>query len=101
MSLVDVCTLSLHDALPIWGTVMSDSIALKKHKLELNRETIMPLNRDVLQNVVGGDNLVKDVVTSAAGSAQTGTAVTHAATEPASACPVEGAIASGIGSALS
>jgi len=80
---------------------MSDVIALKKRKLELNRETIMPLERGVLAGVLGGDNLVVDAVTSAAGSAVTGGVVSAFIGESLTACPAVGASISGVGSVLS
>ena len=79
---------------------MEDTISIKKRKLVLNRETVMPLQYDQLATVHGGqdvqpgDNLVKRAGESAAISAVGSGIVTAVAGESATACAVASAAAS-------
>jgi hypothetical protein len=77
-----------------------EDLSIKKRKLILNRETVMPLQPDQLANVYGGkddpnDNLVGRAAQSGAISAIASGVVTAIAAESASAC----AVASGAASA--
>jgi hypothetical protein len=77
-----------------------DDLSIKKRKLTLNRETVMPLQADQLATVIGGkddpnDNLVGRAAQSGAISAIASGVVTAVAGESATAC----AVASGAASA--
>jgi acyl-CoA hydrolase len=80
---------------------MEDTTSIKKRKLVLNRETVMPLQSDQLDSVHGGqdaqqsDNLLNRAAQSAATSAVVSGVVTAVAGESATAC----AVASGAASA--
>jgi hypothetical protein len=83
------------------GTTMDDvNSGLKKRKLVLNRETVMPLQGQQLSLVVGGDNakpddnLIRRGAESAAVSGAASAIVTAIAAESASACAVASASAS-------
>jgi hypothetical protein len=84
---------------------MEEITSIKKRKLVLNRETVMPLQHDQLADVYGGkdksdlqqsDNLSKRAAESAALSAVASGVVTAVAGESATAC----AVVSGAGSAV-
>jgi hypothetical protein len=77
-----------------------EDLSIKKRKLILNRETVMPLQADQLAVVYGGkddpnDNLISRAAQSGAISAIGSGVVTALAAESASAC----AVASGAASA--
>lgn len=81
---------------------MEETTDIKKRKLILNRETVMPLQHDQLASVHGGedqaqpsDNLINRAAQSGAISAIGGGVVTAVAGESATAC----AVASGAASA--
>jgi hypothetical protein len=73
---------------------MEDTTSIKKRKLVLVRETVMPLQYDQLDTVIGGqdvqpsDNLVGRAAQSAAISAVGSGIVTAIAGESATACAV-------------
>ena len=80
---------------------MEDTTSIKKRKLVLSRETVMPLQYDQLDSVNGGqeqpgDNLIKRGAESAAVSGVVSGVVTAVAGESATAC----AVASAAGSAV-
>lgn len=81
---------------------MEDTASIKKRKLVLNRETVMPLQNDQLADVYGGqdlqpsDNVVGRAAQSAGLSAAGSAVVTAVAGESATTC----AVASGAASAV-
>lgn len=61
--------------------------SIKKRKLQLNRETVMPIQSHRLRGVVGGeDNVLGRAAESGGASAIASAVVTAAAGETASAC---------------
>ena len=79
-------------------TTVEDTISIKKRKLVLNRETIMPLQYEQLGDVYGGQddsNVIQAASQSGGASAIVSGVVTALAAESASTC----AIASGAASA--
>jgi hypothetical protein len=80
---------------------MEEETTIKKRKLVLVRETVMPLQQDQLDGIYGGqaqegDNLINRAAQSGAVSAIASGVVTAVAGESATAC----AVASGAGSAV-
>jgi len=79
---------------------MEETTSIKKRKLVLNRETVMPLQYDQLGDVYGGqdaqpsDNLINRGAQSAAISAVGSGVVTAVAGESATACAVVSGAAS-------
>jgi len=70
---------------------------IKKRKLVLNRETVMPLQPDQLGLVIGAkDHLLSRVAESAASGGAVSAAVTLVATESGGACAAASAAASAV-----
>ena len=82
---------------------MEDTISIKKRKLVLNRETVMPLQYDQLADVIGGaedSNIIQAASQSGGASAIVSGVVTALAAESASTCAVASGAASAAASAV-
>jgi hypothetical protein len=87
---------------------MEEITAIKKRKLSLNRETVMPLQHDQLDDVYGGkgkkgkddSNIIQAASQSGGASAIVSGVVTALAAESASACAVVSGAASASASAI-
>jgi hypothetical protein len=87
---------------------MEEITNVKKRKLVLNRETVMPLQHDQLADVYGGQNkapgedsnIIQAASQSAGASAVASGVVTPVAGESATLCAVVSGAASAVGSAV-